>query len=39
VENLPAQRLFARAGYRIWEIKKCFYPEGQDALVMFKILH
>jgi ribosomal protein S18 acetylase RimI-like enzyme len=38
VYNLSAQRLFSRVGYGIWEIKKCFYPEGQDALVMFKVL-
>ena len=38
VDNLSAQRLFSRAGYGIWEIKKCFYSEGQDALVMFKVL-
>jgi ribosomal protein S18 acetylase RimI-like enzyme len=36
LENLPAQRLFAENGYRPWEIKKSFYPEGQDAIVMSK---
>ena len=36
-ENLPAQRLFARAGYKPWEIKKGFYPKGQDAIVMFRM--
>lgn len=34
--NYPARRLFTRAGYRPWEIKRAFYPEGQDAVVMSK---
>ena len=32
--NLRAQRLFTKMGYRPWEIKRSFYPEGQDAMVM-----
>ncbi|MFC1533853.1 GNAT family N-acetyltransferase [Thermodesulfobacteriota bacterium] len=36
IENLPARRLFTRFGYRPWEIKMGFYPEGQDAVVMSK---
>ena len=38
LENLPAQRLFTDNGYRLWEIKKTFYPEGQDAIVMSKVI-
>jgi ribosomal-protein-alanine N-acetyltransferase len=33
-ENLAAQKLFLRNGYRLVEIKKGFYPSGQDALMM-----
>jgi len=36
IDNLPAQRLFARNGYGTWEIKRGFYPAGQDAIVMSK---
>jgi ribosomal protein S18 acetylase RimI-like enzyme len=35
-ENRPAQSLFIRNGYRSWGIKKHFYPEGQDAVMMSK---
>jgi ribosomal protein S18 acetylase RimI-like enzyme len=35
-DNLQAQRLFTRVGYRPWEIKRSFYPKGQDAYVMAK---
>jgi ribosomal-protein-alanine N-acetyltransferase len=34
--NIKARRLFTRNGYRPWEIKRIFYPEGQDAVVMSK---
>lgn len=34
--NYSARSLFTRAGYRPWEIKRAFYPEGQDAVVMSK---
>ncbi|MDB9822752.1 GNAT family N-acetyltransferase [Deltaproteobacteria bacterium] len=37
-KNYRAQKLFARMGYRTGEIKKSFYPEGQDAFVMYKEL-
>ena len=37
-KNLSAQKLFVRMGYRIAGIKKNFYPEGQDAFIMFKDL-
>jgi len=33
-ENLAAQKLFLRNGYRPVQIKKGFYPSGQDALMM-----
>jgi ribosomal protein S18 acetylase RimI-like enzyme len=36
VHNLPARKLYERTGYRPLEIKKNFYPEGQDAMVMCK---
>ena len=36
--NLPARRLFTQAGYRPWEIKRSFYPKGQDAIAMLKNL-
>jgi len=36
VDNLRARRLYEKTGYRPLEIKKNFYPEGQDALVMYK---
>jgi ribosomal protein S18 acetylase RimI-like enzyme len=34
VEELGEPRLFLRNGYRSVEIKKGFYPSGQDALMM-----
>lgn len=36
VENIPAQNLYKKNGYRPVEFKRSFYPEGQDALVMYK---
>jgi len=33
-ENLAAQKLFLKNGYRPVEIKKGFYPSGHDALMM-----
>ncbi len=36
IDNLVAQGLFTRMGYRPWEIKPSFYPKGQDAVVMSK---
>jgi ribosomal protein S18 acetylase RimI-like enzyme len=35
-DNLNARRLYEKAGYRPLEIKRSFYPEGQDAVVMYK---
>jgi ribosomal-protein-alanine N-acetyltransferase len=38
VENRNARKLFSDSGYKVWQIKKNFYPEGQDACVMAKKL-
>ena len=38
VDNRHARKLFLDTGYRIWQIKKNFYPMGQDACIMAKIL-
>ena len=35
-KNLPGQKLFNKHGFIPLEIKKNFYPEGQDALMMYK---
>lgn len=35
-ENLPGQKLFKKHGFMPSEIKKDFYPKGQDALMMCK---
>jgi ribosomal protein S18 acetylase RimI-like enzyme len=34
--NKPARRLYEKTGYRLLELKRNFYPEGQDAIVMYK---
>jgi ribosomal-protein-alanine N-acetyltransferase len=36
VNNLSARKLFTKNGYRILEIKRDFYPKGQDAVMMSK---
>jgi ribosomal-protein-alanine N-acetyltransferase len=36
VDNMPARKLYERNGYKNLEIKRNFYPEGQDAIVMYK---
>jgi ribosomal protein S18 acetylase RimI-like enzyme len=36
VDNLPARRLYEKTGFKTLEIKKSFYPEGQDAVSMCK---
>ncbi|UCF83861.1 MAG: GNAT family N-acetyltransferase [Desulfobacteraceae bacterium] len=38
LENMPAQRLFKKHGFTASEIKKGFYPQGQDALLMYKYM-
>jgi len=35
-QNFHARKLFTQSGYIESEIKKGFYPEGQDAIVMYK---
>jgi ribosomal-protein-alanine N-acetyltransferase len=37
-QNFPAQNLFRKHGFVPSEIKKSFYPNGQDALLMYKNL-
>jgi len=36
VKNFRARRLYSKNGYIPWEIKREFYPSGQDAVVMSK---
>lgn len=36
IKNLPARRLFSKHGFKALKVKKKFYPEGQDALLMCK---
>ena len=36
VNNLSARKLFTKNGYKILEIKRDFYPKGQDAVMMSK---
>jgi ribosomal protein S18 acetylase RimI-like enzyme len=36
LENAPAQGLFKKQGFTPSDMKKGFYPEGQDALLMYK---
>ena len=36
VDNLRAQRLFQRMGYRVLGVKRVFYDRGQDAYLMSK---
>ena len=38
IDNMPARSLYERVGYRQLEITRNFYPEGQDAIVMYKDL-
>jgi ribosomal-protein-alanine N-acetyltransferase len=35
-DNAPARRLFKKHGFVSSGVKRCFYPEGQDALMMYK---
>ena len=35
-ENSPGQSLFMKHGFISLDIKKSFYPKGQDALMMYK---
>ncbi|MBR2082755.1 MAG: ribosomal protein S18-alanine N-acetyltransferase [Elusimicrobiaceae bacterium] len=36
--NLPAQALYQKAGFSVWGIRKHFYADGSDALIMGKDL-
>jgi ribosomal protein S18 acetylase RimI-like enzyme len=36
IENKPGQRLFLRNGFVVAEIRRKFYPKGQDAIMMYK---
>lgn len=36
VDNMSARRLYGKNGYKALELKRSFYPEGQDAIVMYK---
>jgi ribosomal protein S18 acetylase RimI-like enzyme len=38
-ENLPARSLFTKNGFIPWGMNPHFYPAGQDALVMSKVIH
>jgi len=37
-ENISGQRLFSKCGFVPCQMKKAFYPAGQDALMMYKYL-
>jgi ribosomal-protein-alanine N-acetyltransferase len=37
-DNKAAKALFSLLGFRVLEIRKAFYPQGQDALLMCKTL-
>jgi ribosomal protein S18 acetylase RimI-like enzyme len=36
VKNVAGQRLFEKHGFIASEVKKTFYPQGQDALMMYR---
>jgi ribosomal protein S18 acetylase RimI-like enzyme len=38
IDNMTAKALFSRLGFSVAESRKGFYPEGQHALMMIKIL-
>ncbi len=38
MDNMTAKALFSRLGFSVAEARKGFYPEGQDALMMCKML-
>lgn len=37
-DNMAGRSLFTKHGFLILQRKQCFYPEGQDALMMYKDL-
>jgi ribosomal-protein-alanine N-acetyltransferase len=38
VDNQPAKELFRKCGFKKGQVKRGFYPAGQDAIAMFKVL-
>ncbi len=38
VENKRARELFRKHGFIRWDLKKGYYPRGQDAVVMYKVI-
>jgi ribosomal-protein-alanine N-acetyltransferase len=39
IDNLPGRALFKKHGFIILDTKSGFYPEGQDAVMMYKDIH
>ena len=37
-DNIPAQELFKKIGFTALSVKKHFYPSGQDAVKMMKVI-
>ena len=38
LDNIPAQELFKKIGFTPLSLKKHFYPSGQDAVMMMKVI-
>jgi ribosomal-protein-alanine N-acetyltransferase len=38
VGNQPAQDFFRKHGFHPWKLKKGYYPKGQEAVMMYKII-
>ena len=38
VSNEPARIMYEKLGYKIAYRKTCYYPDGEDAYVMFKVV-
>jgi ribosomal-protein-alanine N-acetyltransferase len=38
IDNIPAQKLFKKIGFTALSLKKHFYPSGQDAVMMMKVI-
>jgi ribosomal protein S18 acetylase RimI-like enzyme len=38
VGNQPAQEFFRKHGFHPWKLKKGYYPKGQEAVMMYKII-
>lgn len=39
IDNLPGRALFKKHGFILLDTKRSFYPEGQDAVMMYKDIH